>query len=213
MVDTTDRFVVVKWYDNKAVTLLSSFAGVEPLDEVRRWDKSTKKHVQIPRSLIVQEYNKFMGGIDLHDMLSSLYKYHFKSRRWYIYIFWHLITVAVINSWLRYRKDCKVLHEKHMPMRRFQGDLAADLLLAGKGKSKRGRPSADDMLKNKRRAATTIMPVLDCQKDKIEHWPVWKDTWRRCKICIKKNSFALCEKCEVFLCLNKDRNCFRRFHV
>lgn len=105
------------------------------------------------------------GGRDLHDMLSSLYKNHLKSRRWYIYIFWHLKTVAVINSWLRHRKDCKVLRENHMLLKRFQADLAAGLILAGRGKSQRGRPSADDMPKRKKRAATVIMPVFDCQKE------------------------------------------------
>ena len=43
------RGVVVMWYDNKAVTLLSSYIGVEPMDRVQRWDtcRSKKEHVQV----------------------------------------------------------------------------------------------------------------------------------------------------------------------
>lgn len=75
--------VAIKWYDNKPVTLLSTFVGVDPTDSVRRWDKAKKEHVQVYRPSIVKEYNKFMGGVDLHDSLTALYKYPVRSKRWY----------------------------------------------------------------------------------------------------------------------------------
>nr|CAD7259469.1 unnamed protein product [Timema shepardi] len=42
IVNITDRFVAVRWYDNKVVTLLSSFVGVEPKDQIKRWDRRQK---------------------------------------------------------------------------------------------------------------------------------------------------------------------------
>ena len=66
--------IIVRWYDNKAVNLLSSFVGVEPLGNVKRWkiNRKAKTYIMVPRPAIVDTYNRFMGGIDLLDMLSAL---------------------------------------------------------------------------------------------------------------------------------------------
>ncbi|KAG7268888.1 hypothetical protein CRUP_032995 [Coryphaenoides rupestris] len=37
------------------------------------------------------------------------YKFPLKSRRWYMYIFWHTIALAVVNAWLLYKRDCQAL--------------------------------------------------------------------------------------------------------
>lgn len=34
-----DDNIIVRWYDNKAVNLLSSCVGIEPLGNVKRWDR------------------------------------------------------------------------------------------------------------------------------------------------------------------------------
>lgn len=76
-----ENIIIVRWFDNKAVNLLSSYVGIEPTGSVKRWDRKTKTHIMVPRPAIVEAYNKFMGGVDLLDMLSALYKFSFQSRR------------------------------------------------------------------------------------------------------------------------------------
>ena len=88
--------------DKKVVSLISSYVGREPMTEAKRWDKKEKKHVQIQRPNIVEEYNKFMGGIDLLNMCTNLYKYNIKSRRLYMYILFYSLTLALVNSWFLY---------------------------------------------------------------------------------------------------------------
>ena len=39
--------IAVKWFDNKAVHVVSSYAGVGPIDTVRRYNHSTKQHIQV----------------------------------------------------------------------------------------------------------------------------------------------------------------------
>uniref|UniRef100_A0A3B3WBV0 PiggyBac transposable element-derived protein domain-containing protein n=1 Tax=Poecilia mexicana TaxID=48701 RepID=A0A3B3WBV0_9TELE len=175
--------IIVRWYDNKAVNLLSSFVGVEPLCEA---------------PAIVDTYNRFMGGIDLLDMLSALYKFSFRSQRWYIYIWWHTITVAVINACIRYRRDLEKLHprQKHLPLRRFQASVATTFVLA--------TPTPP------RRRKTTELPP-DVRKDGLNHFPTW-ETQQRCKPCVGHFAHVFCEKCRVHLCLNKDINCFQAYH-
>ena len=63
-VERTHNIVAVRWFDNRAVTLVSSFTGPQPIDKVRRWDKRTKTYVEVDRPSIVGVYNQFMGGIE-----------------------------------------------------------------------------------------------------------------------------------------------------
>ena len=46
---------VSRWLDNGVVTLASTFAGVEPIDQVRRWSESAKEHM-IDRSHSIAVY-------------------------------------------------------------------------------------------------------------------------------------------------------------
>ncbi|XP_025191714.1 piggyBac transposable element-derived protein 3-like [Melanaphis sacchari] len=73
-VDTTNKIVATKWYDNKFVHVVSNYKGIHPLDEVERWSTAKKERVVVPRPASIKEYNRFMGGVDLHDMLVELYR-------------------------------------------------------------------------------------------------------------------------------------------
>ena len=42
-VDLNSGIVIVRWFDNKAVQLISNYIGIEPIDEVKRWSKSVGK--------------------------------------------------------------------------------------------------------------------------------------------------------------------------
>ncbi|XP_030830359.1 piggyBac transposable element-derived protein 2-like [Strongylocentrotus purpuratus] len=204
--------VAIKWYDNKPVTLLSTFVGVDPTDSVRRWDKAKKEHVQVSRPSIVKEYNKFMGGVDLHDSLTALYKYPVRSKRWYIYIWYHTLTMVVVNAWLLYRRHCGQLGCSHLPLRKFQASAASCLTSAGK--RARGRPSNTATLPSPAPVKWKKSPANDIGKDGVDHLPLWVVKRQRCKHCQGGFlSFVQCTKCDVHLCLNKDRNCFAPYHT
>ena len=94
----------VRWFDNKAVNLLSTFMGTNPVNEVRCWSTSEKEFKMIKCPNIVKQYNKHMGGVDLLDSLLGLYKTRMKSKKWYHKIFFHLMDMTVINAWLLYRR-------------------------------------------------------------------------------------------------------------
>lgn len=71
---------VVKWHDNRGVTLLSNFAALEPQSTVMRWDSKRKRHIDIECPSIVMIYNKFMGGVDLLDSILALYRINLRSK-------------------------------------------------------------------------------------------------------------------------------------
>ena len=62
-----------KWFDNRAVTILTTFEAVVPLSQVKIWDRKEKKELLIDFPSAVLSYNKNMGGVDLLEGLLSYY--------------------------------------------------------------------------------------------------------------------------------------------
>ena len=96
---------LTRWQDNGAVTLASSFLGIDEKDQVKRWSASARDHVMVDRSnsKCVQVYNDHMGGVDKLDFLISLYRIQAKTRKWPVRLIFHFIELALANAWLEYR--------------------------------------------------------------------------------------------------------------
>ena len=130
-VEANHNICAVKWYDSRAVTLVSSFGGPDPMQKIQCWDKANKVYVEVERPSIVGTYNKYMGGVDLLDSFTAKYKFPM-NWYWYVNIFRHTIILAVINAWLLYKRDCKALKmpkQEILNRRQFQADLASSLIL------------------------------------------------------------------------------------
>ena len=210
--DKNTNNIAVRWYDNKAVTLVSSYVGVEPVNSVRRYDRKVKKHCQVAEPHIIQIYNKYMGGIDKLDMMCSFYKASAKCHRWYIYIWFHTVVIALANAWFLYRRNLKILNTtaKFMALRKFQAEVALSLVHVQKRRA--GRPALDALAPPPKKAAVQSSPTQDMQFDGFNHLPACTEKRQRCKYCKEGFSFIKCQKCNVWLCLRKGKNCFQDFH-
>ncbi|KAF3832304.1 hypothetical protein F7725_025969 [Dissostichus mawsoni] len=147
-----------------------------------------------------------------------------KSRRWYVYIFWHTILLAVINAWLLYKRECRALKmakQEILNRREFQADLASSLILVNTTPlktPKRGRPSSGNgspaatvtsrsPLNAQKRPSSgdgsppngapskRSQPPLDVRKDLVAHFPV-KTKRGRCRHCSKGYTNTQCTKCD-----------------
>lgn len=178
-----------------------------------------KKYIDIDCPQIVRNYNQHMGGVDLLDSFLGKYKIKMRTKKWYLRLFYHFLDIATINSWLLYRRVGE-MRQRATPLKLkdFKFEVAKSLCMCGSSMNKRkGRPSSasNDLIETKRmRANVAILPTRDVRCDGIEHFPIWGKKRQRCKNpgC-KGKSFVVCEKCRVELCLNKDKNCFRLFHL
>lgn len=56
-----------------------------------------------------KEGQTYKWCVDLLDSSAAKYKLPMKLHRWYMYIFWHTIILAVVSAWLLYKWDCKAL--------------------------------------------------------------------------------------------------------
>lgn len=130
--------------------------------------------------------------------------------------------MAVVNGWLLYRRDCKIqkIAEKDvMDLLAFKTDVHEALCRQGKDiYKKRGRPSTNrvdaDYEIKKHRGPTKQIPCFNTRRDGIGHWPIATGDRQRCKRpSCNGQSTIKCGKCEVHLCLTKERNCFAEFHI
>nr|CAH7744543.1 unnamed protein product [Callosobruchus chinensis] len=208
---------IVSWFDNKIVNTMSTYAGSEPKGEKRRFFKKENAHKMIPCPDSVLIYNRYMGGVDLLDSMLGFYRIKIRSKKYYLRIFFHFIDMVVVNSWLLARRAEKF----DMPLLDTKLAIADSLCKAGQlaKLNKVGRPSnanLQQLYENKRKKGPTKeIPQEDVRKDGFDHLPYWQETDRsRCKYpgCTGK-SYIICTKCQIPLCLNKDRNCFLHWKV
>lgn len=96
---TDDKNItIVRWLDNKIVTVISTFFGVNPVTHVKRLSGSSKAKIYIPRPNNI--YNKGMGDIDLMDMLMELYRVKIRKKRGYLRVISHLLDICIVNAWI-----------------------------------------------------------------------------------------------------------------
>lgn len=127
VVCNSNKLAVLRWNDNKTVTFISSYVDSEPVQKIKRYCKIKKAKIYVDCPNMVKVYNKSMGGVDLSDMLISLYRIPFKSRRWYLNIFSQLVDICINNGWLLYRKHYGLKHVQSKPLKIFQHDLVVAL--------------------------------------------------------------------------------------
>ena len=135
VVEANSGVTVLRWFDNGLVQMVSNYVGNDLASQARRWSKKEGRFINIERPTMVVEYNCHMGGVDLCDMLLSLYRIRHRSTKYYMHIVFYCIGVAVVNGWLLYRRH---MDQKNVPAKnqlcllKFQADLAASLCKAGK---------------------------------------------------------------------------------
>lgn len=204
---------VSKWKDRgkKCVVVASTMNKMTDKSTVQRMTKEgVKVTVECPAS--IDECNKNMGGVDLFDQLLSCYNVSWKSRRWWLKIFYYLFDASVVNSYILYRtasQQIKVKPKSHLVFRSILANqLIGDLTrrssvgswrIVGKNKMKKVDGRAVSVENSVR--------LLNVG----EHLPN-KTSSRRCAMCSTekkpKRSNIECVACKLALCIP----CFGPFH-
>ena len=128
------------------------------------------------------------------DSFVAKYKYHMKSRQWYMYLLWHTVTLGLINAWLAYRRDCvqfKIPKKTMLNHRLFKAQVATSLINVNVAK-KRGRPSgAEEPTPPRQPKQMRVEPTADARKDQFAHWPIKGPQRGRCSVCKKPATHIL----------------------
>lgn len=123
------------------------------------------------------EFVATIDGVDLLDSFMGRYKIYMKSRKWYLRIFYHLLDLTLVNSWLLYKRvhskkepGCKLLNQAQ-----FRAEVAYNLCNISSATTKRGRPSnsLEKEIDNKRkRGPMKHIPPAEVRADQTGHWPI-----------------------------------------
>ena len=104
-----------------------------------------------------------MGGLDKADMLLSLYRTKYRSRKWYHQIGFHLFCLAAVNSCLVYQQmgGSEILLK-------FLGKICFSLI-----KSTTQHPDPNELAyKPEHRSLKATDVSDDIKEDKVNHWPM-----------------------------------------
>ncbi|CAK1587806.1 unnamed protein product [Parnassius mnemosyne] len=215
------EFAATSWKDNKQVLLLSTYVGANPVGTISRYDKKQKKNISIPCPKVIEEYNAHMGGVDTMDSYLGRYRIRMKSKKWTNRLFQHMLDMAVINSWILYKKVSlkkKTNPKNILKLVDFRTELAETLCKYGAvSENKRGRPSMnrqENTSKKRPKIGAQTLPPNDVRTDGVGHDKSYNTKRNQCKYAnCKKLTSVMCTKCKISLCDNRKNNCFQVFHA
>ena len=92
--------MMLRYQDKKEVHFLSTIHQMESA----RTGKKNKQGEDIIKPVLVNHYNRFMGGIDRNDAMIGNYSSVRKSMKWITKVAVHFIEEAVLNSFILFNK-------------------------------------------------------------------------------------------------------------
>ena len=113
-----NHIACIKWYDNKSLMLLGShLKEITSISTVQRRLKSSSPKIPVKCPNGIKLYSSKMGGVDLMDQLKSSYQLDSRSKfRFYLRLFFDLFDVALVNSFIVYKK----LKNKDLTLKEFK---------------------------------------------------------------------------------------------
>lgn len=213
---------IVKWRDNKSVLLASNCAAADEQSDLKTWHKKQKGYINIAAPKIVRNYNQHIGGVNVLHQQMEYYRAFIKTKKWTLKVLIHFLDLSVVNAWRLYRNDClanKLSRKDSLPLLDFRMNVA-DSLASIPGRARRESCEDDDLSAQVPRRdykiyRPTIAPPEVKRYDGYEHYPVSDDIKapRSCRLeeCGSRSKIR-CEKCDVYLCLSRDKDCFKIYH-
>lgn len=192
---------VLSWKDVKLVTTVSTYHNAD-MRPGRRAGQD------ILKPLVVHDYNKYMGGVDLKDQKLSMYLMERKRGiKWYMKVFKRLMNVSILNTYIIHRENST----NPLSHRQFRYKLAEQLVQ---------RYSNFVILR-------VINPPAILRLDRNNHFPIYANSLEdrvgskrnkikrnRCVRCsikkIRKEVNTMCQKCQIFICLGQ---CWIDYHT
>ena len=195
------------WLDRKVVNIMAT--NCQPGDSgsvLRGTQDGTRIAVACPQSVIL--YNTYMGGVDRGDQLRGYYRCRIKSRKFYKYIFYFLLDVAITNAFILVKHHTS--GGSKMSIKDFRLKLASELI--------------DDYCSRRRRGRTSSSAIRPLP---LRHFPVKIDLESNpakrkrgnCAHCrqtkhSRMNTSWFCRECSVWLCHSGDTDdCFLQWHT
>lgn len=106
---TVGSHVLTVWKDTKVVSFISNVHSSHDDTSVRRKRKQDGEVFQRPCPPIVKDYNNNMGPVDGSDQMRQAYGIDRKSKRWWLRLFFFLLDVTMVNTYIIYSQWYSVM--------------------------------------------------------------------------------------------------------
>ena len=184
----SNHLSAIKWMDNKSVILLSNYFNPKEMQQIERRVKGSKDKVTCPS--VIQEYNQFMGGVDLSDQMKVTYEEDRQSNfRFYLCVFFIFLEIAVVIY-------NKIESASSLSSLDFRYSIAQTMIQ--KFSSRQRAVPLSRPLKRSRGLSFEI----------VDHLPDFAPSRVRYAFCSSKNvesrTYVHCISCNIALCLQKD---------
>jgi hypothetical protein len=128
------------------------------------------------RPKIIEDYNRHMGYVDKSDRMSNSYSISRRTFKCTKKLFFHLIDLTILNSWILSSCGAKYSH------RNFRLILVRNLVEEG-GKNERPHPLM------RGRPNSAIQNIVRLESRQNEHWPA-KGNTLHCHVCSARGKTA-----------------------
>uniref|UniRef100_A0A0L8G4M5 PiggyBac transposable element-derived protein domain-containing protein n=1 Tax=Octopus bimaculoides TaxID=37653 RepID=A0A0L8G4M5_OCTBM len=92
--DINNEILIVRWLDNKCVTIGTNYDSVEPICNVQCWRKVIKGKSNVSQPHVLSTHNNFIGGVHKPDRLVSKYATSVRGKKWYRSLFTRVINMT-----------------------------------------------------------------------------------------------------------------------
>ena len=208
------EIVAVWWRDRRDVPVMNTMHNTSATTVMKR-PKGGRDKRPLPCPSMIDDYNMYMGGVDLTDQHLSYYSMTMRrTKKWWKKCFWRFIDICIVNSWIIFHQnvpDSAIKSQRLFRLKLIE-ELVQPLL------DLRASPSCPQYLQNtrgRRPAATSEMRLSG------KHFAYKNAKRGRCCVCSQKISPTtgkrkdtktqnFCPKCEAYLCVGQ---CFEVFHT
>lgn len=115
-----EKLLAVRFKDKREVNMLSSNHTFDMMSVGKNRETGRQKF----KPTCIVDYNNYMGAVDQSDMVLSSIECVRKTDKWYKKVFFHLLDLAVLNSYQMY----KTTTPDYVPIEKFHLRLVKELI-------------------------------------------------------------------------------------
>ena len=219
-----EKLFFLKWKDKREVTILTTLHDDSLISKRRRTSSVPGGFEEILKPKAVEQYNKYMGGVDKLDQFLAYYGFSRRTFKWWRKAFFSLLDIAIINAYILYFHSHQT--GRKLTHLQFRVQLAKELLHEAShqvGESLGSQSSMSSLSHSQSslsHSQSSLSPSARLTErhfpDKVPLRPSGAPGQRDCVVCSgkkgrsRKTTTYCCKQCGVGLCVVP---CFELYHT
>ena len=204
--------LALQWKDNRPVTMLTSTDHANDHVHVDRNEKrgNAWQQIRVRQPKAVQNYNQYMNAVDRSDQILAKNSALRKCMRWWKTLFFHMIDIAVVNSFILFqlhRAEHPDVEDLKRPQKFSIAEYREKLVRQLAGLEEYAQPPVFKP------------PSVEPGDFETAHIVKSSGVRKSCKVCYKATqkelkvvTYCSARQCQVHLHCTQEKNCFQVWH-